>query len=105
MRVKINRNVCPAHLSFCERCLGRFLQYPMGYERRCFELLEDDGRDELTIELQSDDHTVTLTLNEEERLLMAGEGWAYFVDFPVPMYRDNIKSDPQGGRATAVATE
>jgi hypothetical protein len=24
MRVKINRNVCGAHLAFCERCLGQF---------------------------------------------------------------------------------
>lgn len=87
MRVRINRNVCPAHLAFCERCLGRFLEHPMGYERRCFEELEDDGQDELTIDLHSDDHEVVLKLNEEQRRLMAREGWAYFVDFGVPMYR------------------
>ena len=34
MRVKINRDVCSAHLAFCERCLGQFLKYPLGYERR-----------------------------------------------------------------------
>jgi hypothetical protein len=88
MKVKINRDVCPAQLSFCERCLGRFLQYPMGYERRCFEELVDDGSDELTIEMHSGGHDVTLHLNEEQRRMMAGEGWAYFVDFPVPMYRN-----------------
>jgi hypothetical protein len=42
MRVKINRNICPAHLVFCERCLGKFLRYPLGYERRCFEVLEPE---------------------------------------------------------------
>ena len=90
MRVKINRNVCSAQLAFCERCLGRFLEYPLGYERRCFEELEDDGKEDLTLEIHSGEHNVTLVLNEEQRKLMAGEGWAYFVDFAVPMYRDDV---------------
>ena len=88
MRVKINRNVSPAQLAFCERCLGQFLKYPYGYERRCFEELEEDGSDILTIELHTGDHDVVLHLDEAQRLEMAGEGWAYFVDFPVPMYRN-----------------
>jgi hypothetical protein len=88
MRVKINRNVCPAQLSFCERCLGRFLKYPMGYERRCFEMLEDDGSDDLTIELHTETTDRTLVLNAEQRALASGEGWSAFVDFDVPMYRN-----------------
>lgn len=88
MRVKINRDVCPAHLAFCERCLGQFLKHPMGYERRCFEELEDDGEDLLTIELHSGPNDLVLKLNEQERRLIAGEGWAYFVDVGIPMYRD-----------------
>jgi hypothetical protein len=90
MRVKINRNVCPAQLAFCERCLGNFLKNPYGYERRCFEELEEDGSDLLTIELHSGNHDVVLKLDEKQRLEMAGEGWAYFVDFPVPMYRNDV---------------
>ena len=92
MRVKINRNVCDAQLSFCERCLGRFLLYPEGYERRCFEELEDDGKPELTIELHSGDVDRTFVLNEEDRRLLAGEGWATLMDFPVPMYREKTES-------------
>ncbi len=88
MRVKINRDVCPAHLAFCERCFGQFLKYPMGYERRCFEEMEDDGQDLLTIEMHSGDHNVVLKLDEVQRRLVANEGWAYFVDFAVPMYRE-----------------
>jgi hypothetical protein len=88
MYVKINRNVCSAHLAFCERCLGQFLRYPLGYERRCFEDFKDDGNeDELTIDLISGEEQIRLILNQEERELMAAEGWAYFVDFPVPIYR------------------
>ncbi len=87
MRVKINRNVCDAHLAFCERCLGRFLLYPEGYERRCFELLEDDGQVDLTIELHAGNVDRMLVLNPEERCMIAGEGWATMMDFPVAMYR------------------
>jgi hypothetical protein len=87
MRARINRDLCPAQLAFCEQCLGKFLRYPLGYERRCFELLADDGEDELTIELHTGEHDVILKLNEEQRLLMAGEGWTAFVDFDVPIYR------------------
>ena len=90
MYVKINRDVCPAQLAFCERCLGRFLLYPMGYERRCFEEIVDDGKEELTIDLHTGIHDVRLVLDEDQRELVAGEGWAYFVDFPVPMYRIKV---------------
>ncbi len=87
MHVKINRDVCSAQLAFCERCLGQFLKYPMGYERRCFEVCEDDGKPELTIELHSGDNDRVLVLTEEEAREIAGEGWSAFVDFVVPMYR------------------
>ncbi len=90
MYVKINRNVCPSHLAFCERCLGQFLKYPLGYERRCFEELVDDGKSELTIDLTTGEQHVVLTLNEEQRNLLACEGWATLVDFAVPMYRDDV---------------
>jgi hypothetical protein len=89
MRVKIDRDVCPAHLAFCEQCLGKFLREPLGYERRCFLELEDDKKDDLTVELHSGTHDVVLVLNEEERRLVAGEGWSYFVDFDPPMYRNH----------------
>lgn len=95
MYVKINRNVCPAHLSFCERCLGQFLKYPMGYERRCFEELKDDGKAALTIDLHTGNKDVKLVLSEEERKMLAGEGWAKLVDFAVPMYRNDELEKPK----------
>jgi hypothetical protein len=88
MKVKINRDVCDAHLAFCENCLGRFLKEPMGYERHCFEELEDDNSEILTIELKTDGRELTLELTEEERLLAAGEGWASLMDFEPDMYRN-----------------
>ena len=88
MYVKINRNVCNHQLAICERCLGKFLANPMGYERQCFEEIKDDGSAVLTLDLHTGDHDIRLELNEEQRKLMAGEGWATFMDFAVPMYRD-----------------
>lgn len=88
MRVKINRNVCDAHLAFCERCLGRFLLYPEGYERRCFEEIEDDGQENLTIDLHTGDQDLHLELTPEQRRFVAGEGWATMVDIAIPMYRN-----------------
>lgn len=90
MRVKINRTVCSAHLAFCENCLGRFLREPMGYERHCFEEIEDDHSDILTIELFSSEmeEPLVIHLDEETRLLAANEGWSFFVNFDPNMYRN-----------------
>lgn len=87
MYVKINRNVCDHQLAICERCLGKFLANPMGYERQCFEEIRDDGSDLLTLDLHTGDRTVRIELTDEQRKLLAGEGWAKFVEFAVPMYR------------------
>lgn len=88
MYVRINRNVCGHQLPVCERCLGKFLANPMGYERQCFEEIVDDGSDLLTIDLRTGDENVRMVLNEEQRQMLAGEGWATFLDLAVPMYRD-----------------
>ena len=91
MYVKINRNVCDHQLPVCERCLGRFLENPMGYERQCFEEIRDDGSDLLTLDIHTESHDVHLELDEEQRKLVAGEGWATSMDFAVPIERDKIE--------------
>ena len=87
MRVRIDRDLCPAQLSFCERCFGKFLLHPLGYERRCFVILEEDDNETLIIDLHSHGHKQTLELNAEQRNILAREGWAKFVDFAVPNYK------------------
>ena len=93
MRVKLDRNLCGHNLAYCERCLGKFLRNPMGYERQCFLEIEDDGKEELTLEMKTNDEEVVLVLDEEERNMLAGDGWAYHVDFAVPMYRTKKETD------------
>ena len=94
MYVKVNRNVCGHQLPVCERCLGKFLANPMGYERQCFEEIVDDGSDLLTIDLLSGTEEMRLVLNDDQRKLLAGEGWATFLDLNVPIYRQKTE-DPR----------
>ena len=94
MYVKINRNVCGHQLPVCERCLGKFLANPMGYERQCFEEIVDDGSDLLTIDMLSGTEEMRLVLNDDQRKMLAGEGWATFLDLNVPIYRQKTE-DPR----------
>lgn len=80
MYVKINRDVCGHHISTCERCLGRFLTHPYGYERQCFEHVVEDGSSNVTLDIHSGDSDYHLKLDEEARLNLAGEGWAKILE-------------------------
>ena len=87
MRVKIYRNVCTAQLAFCGQFLGKLFRGRLGYERRCFEELEDDHSNLLTIDLISGKHEETLVLDDEQRRLAAADGWSFFVSFEPEFYR------------------
>lgn len=76
MYVKLNRDTCGHEIATCERCLGKFLRDPMGYERQCFEEIVDNGDEDLTMDIYSGGNHYHLVLNEEQRLMLAGEGWA-----------------------------
>lgn len=76
MYVKLNRDVCGHQIATCERCLGKFLINPMGYERQCFEEIWDDGSELLTVDILSSGKQYHLVLDENERKLLAAEGWA-----------------------------
>ena len=75
MYVKINRNYCGHHTAVCERCLGRFLANPYGYERRCFEVIREDGSPDLTLDITTNGNHIKMSLNDETRLMMAADGW------------------------------
>lgn len=93
MRVKVTRDVCDSQLAFCERCLGKFLREPLGYERHCFDEIIDDGQEDLTIEINSGGQQAVVVLNEEQRKIAAIEGWTFFVDIDTPMYREEGKAE------------
>lgn len=79
MYVKINRNYCGHHDAICERCLGRFLKNPYGYERRCFEELVEDGSDLLTLDITTGSEILTLKMDDEFRKILGDDGWIKIV--------------------------
>ena len=57
MRIEINRDECPnrpAELSDCVRCVERFINYPVQYERHCFKVIEAMDFDEVSIKIHSE---------------------------------------------------
>ncbi len=79
MRIFINHDWCKHGGYFADRCLGATIRHPLGHERYCTALVEDDGRPELTVTLRMDGEERTLVLHDEtERTAVALEGWAAF---------------------------
>jgi hypothetical protein len=88
MKVFIDRDLCDASLPFCQRCSAAFIRYPEGSDRLCIREITDDGEDELTIIVHSDNRTIELTLSEDERELASIEGWEALADFDPALFRE-----------------
>lgn len=50
--------------------------------------LSEEDDDLLTIELHTGQLDRVITLDEDQRFTVAAEGWSAFVNFEVPLYRD-----------------
>jgi hypothetical protein len=87
MRVVIDRDLCDASLPFCDRCSAAFIRYPEGTDRLCIRDIVDDGKDNLTIEMQTDQRTLVVELTEEMQELASVEGWEALVDFDPALFR------------------
>ncbi len=87
MKVTIDRNICGASLNACEHCFSFFVQYPEGVDRYCIVEEVEDGSDKLTLKLLSDGLERTLVLDDQDRELVATEGWSSLVDFVPKFYR------------------
>ncbi|HUS94848.1 MAG TPA: hypothetical protein VMZ24_06720 [Patescibacteria group bacterium] len=88
MKVIIDRDLCDASLPFCQRCSAAFIRYPEGTDRLCVREIEDDGKEELTITVHSDNKTLEITLSDDERELASIEGWEALVDFDPALFRE-----------------
>lgn len=87
MRVVIDRDLCDASLSFCQRCSAAFIRYPEGTDRPCIRDVVDDGSDLLTIELLTDGRQLVLELSDDERELASVEGWEALAHFDPALFR------------------
>jgi hypothetical protein len=88
MKVLIDRNICGAALNACEHCFSIFAQHPQGVDRYCILEQADDGSDTLTLTIRSDGQEQTVSLNDEQRQLVATEGWSSVVNFVPAFYRE-----------------
>lgn len=87
MRVVIDRDLCDASLSFCQRCSAAFIRYPEGVDRHCIRDIIDDGSDLLTIEMKTDGREFEIQLSDEDRELASVEGWEALADFDPALFR------------------
>lgn len=82
MRVTLDRDTCLTVLPACEECFATFVLHGCYPDRACIVNTVDDGRDETTIVLRFDGRAETLVVTDENRELIAYEGWTAFVDEP-----------------------
>jgi hypothetical protein len=87
MKVIIDRDLCDASLSFCQRCSAAFIRHPEGSDRHCIREIIEDGRDLLTLELRTDGRILEIELTDEMRDLASVEGWDVLADFDPTLFR------------------
>jgi hypothetical protein len=87
MRVVIDRHLCDTSLSFCQRCSAAFIRNPEGVDRPCILDISDDGQDNLTIEMYTDDRHIVVELTDEQREWASVEGWEVLADFDPALFR------------------
>ena len=80
MKIVIDHEHCQHADAYADRCLSATIRNPLGHERPCMVLIEDDGKKELTVVMMIDGKPHTLVLhNEEEREIAASDGWVAFI--------------------------
>lgn len=87
MKVIIDRGLCDASLSFCQRCSAAFIRHPEGVDRPCIREIIDDGQERLTIEMRTDNRVLEIELTDEMRDLASVEGWEALADFDPALFR------------------
>ncbi|MCA9873440.1 MAG: hypothetical protein H6659_10555 [Ardenticatenaceae bacterium] len=87
MKVLIDRDLCDANLAYCQRCSAAFFRYPEGSDRLCIRDIIEDGKDTLTIVMQTDGRVLEMELTEEDRQLASVEGWEALADFDPALFR------------------
>ncbi len=88
MKVWMNRDKCETSLSACLSCFGQFVRTGVP-NRGCITDHEDDGTEDITIFMISEGvERAPVFIPEEDRELVAYEGWDKFVDWK-PRFRKN----------------
>ncbi len=87
MKVIIDRDLCDTTLAYCQRCSAAFYRYPEGSDRLCIREIIDDGKETLTIVMNTDGRILEMELTEEDRQLASVEGWEALANFDPALFR------------------
>ncbi|HBY97432.1 MAG: hypothetical protein M5U01_03900 [Ardenticatenaceae bacterium] len=79
MRITMERDLCTTVLPACEECFATFVLHDCYPDRACITEVVDDGQAEVTLTLRYEGHEETLVITDENRELLAYEGWSQFV--------------------------
>ena len=82
MRITMNRDTCQTILPACEECFGTFILHGGYPDRACITGVVDDGCPELTLLIQYEGREETVVVTDENREMLAYEGWDRFVSVP-----------------------
>jgi hypothetical protein len=80
MRIVMDRHTCTTVLPACEECFATFLLHACTPDRGCIVGWQDDGREETTLLLRYGNHEVEMVVTEQNRELLAYDGWSAYVD-------------------------
>ncbi len=80
MRIVMDRNTCTTVLPACEECFATFVLRGCIPDRGCIMDVEDDGREEATLVLRYGDVEAEVTVTDDNRELLAYDGWTAYVD-------------------------
>lgn len=79
MRITMDRDLCENILPACEECFATFLLHGCVPDRACITDVADDGGEEVTLILKYEGHQEVLLVTDENREMLAFEGWSRFV--------------------------
>lgn len=80
MRIVLDRNTCKTILPACEECFATFLLHGCVPDRGCITDAVDDGQEETTLVLQYQGKEIEILVTDENRELLAYDGWSAYVD-------------------------
>ncbi len=80
MRIVMDRNTCTTVLPACEECFATFVLHDCVPDRGCIIDVEEDGREETTLVLLYGDTEAEVVVTNENRELLAYDGWTEYVD-------------------------
>ena len=95
MRIVLDRDTCTTILSACENCFGSFLLRGCVPDRGCIMAVEDDGHEETTLLVRYARNEAEVLITDENRELLAYDGWSRYVDVAPEFFSPGQKPSEQ----------